>query len=146
MKKWYVFDNRRTKAAAPHIDKLKAQSKSDAVDEGIDEFYVGYAETDDDGDVDLNTIVDTVDILNRYHIDYNTCAGDDYAQTLDEAKAIADRYASYTQQDIVITDWDGKEIARRRWYGVSVDEDLYSDEDLDDLIRFGAYGYYDFWD
>ncbi len=81
----------------------------------------------------------------RYHICYHTGAGDDYADTLDEAMKIADEGAAYTQQDISIEDENGEEVARRRWCGVEYDEDN-EDTYCEDPICFGSYGYYfDWW-
>lgn len=80
-----------------------------------------------------------------YMIRYNTGVGDEeITGTLDTAKRIADEGAAYTQQDIVIEDESGCEVARRRWYGVELDEDEVGDE-IDDYITFGRYGFYAPW-
>lgn len=80
-----------------------------------------------------------------YTIRYNTGAGDEEVNgTLDEAKAVADDGAAYTQQDIVIEDESGDEVARRVWYGVELtEEDMTEDEDQ--YITFGSFGYYAPW-
>ena len=80
-----------------------------------------------------------------YMIRYNTGAGDEEVNgTLDEAKAIADDGAAYTQQDIVIEDEDGNEVARRVWYGVEL-TDEYMTDDEDKYITFGSFGFYAPW-
>lgn len=38
--------------------------------------------------------------MGKYYIDYNTGAGNEYAETLEEAKALADEGACYTQESI----------------------------------------------
>ena len=80
-----------------------------------------------------------------YMIRYNTGAGDEeITGTLATAKRIADDGAAYTQQDIVIEDESGDEVARRVWYGVELtEEDMTEDEDQ--YITFGSFGYYAPW-
>ena len=76
----------------------------------------------------------------KYNVRYNTGAGDELGiETLDEAKRIADEGAAYTQCDIVIEDEDGEEITRRIWYGVK------PDEDEENIINFGDFGFYADW-
>ena len=77
-----------------------------------------------------------------YYINYNTGAGNEWADTLEQAKAIADDGAAYTQQPIVIEDEDGNEITRRPWWGVQYDED---EGDETDPICFGSSGYFGDW-
>lgn len=77
-----------------------------------------------------------------YYIRYNTGAGDKAAKTLEEAKRLADEGAAYTQQPIVIEDEDGREVARRPWWGVPYDED---EAPEDDPIVFGDFGYFGSW-
>lgn len=79
-----------------------------------------------------------------FYIRYHTGAGDDIANTLEEAMKIADKGAAYTQQPITIEDDEGSEIARRAWWGVEYDEtndDMY----CKDPICFGSFGYYSDW-
>lgn len=78
----------------------------------------------------------------KYYINYNTGAGNEWADTLDEAKEIADNGAAYTQKDIVIEDEDGNEITRRPWWGVQYDED---EGDEINPICFGNFGYFGDW-
>lgn len=78
----------------------------------------------------------------RYYINYNTGIGNEWADTLEEAKAIADDGAAYTQRDITIEDEDDNEVLRRPWWGVGYDEDESSD---DDPICFGDFGYFGDW-
>lgn len=77
-----------------------------------------------------------------YIIDYMTGVENDTAGTLDEAKQIADKGASYTQQPIVIRDGDGNEITRRPWWGAYPDN---KEDEGENCIYFGDYGYYSDW-
>lgn len=76
-----------------------------------------------------------------YFVRFNTGAGDFRAESLEEAMEEADRFACYTQQDIVIEDERGNEVARRAWVGVGYEDDGYTE----DPIIFGSFGYYDDW-
>ena len=77
------------------------------------------------------------------YINYHTGAGDETADTMEQAMEIADDGACYTQQDITIEHDNGTVIAERKWYGVqSSQEDL---EDGEDIIEFGSFGYYGHW-
>ena len=78
----------------------------------------------------------------KYYINYNTGAGNEWADTLEAAKELADDGAAYTQQPIIIEDEDGKEVTRRPWWGVQYDED---EGDETDPICFGSYGYFGDW-
>lgn len=95
--------------------------------------------------------------MRKYYIDYNTGAGNEYAETLEEAKALADEGACYTQQSIHIyevesetdndIDYDYYEtprqpVAIRNWYGVAYDEEEAYEENP---ICFGDFGYYGDW-
>ncbi len=95
--------------------------------------------------------------MGKYYIDYNTGAGNEYAETLEEAKALADEGACYTQQSIYIyevesetdndIDYDYYEtprqpVAIRNWYGVAYDEEESYEENP---ICFGDFGYYGDW-
>lgn len=77
-----------------------------------------------------------------FNVDFGTGAGNESAETLLEAKALADEGAAYTERDIVITDEDGDEVARRTWWGVQYDEDV---GDETDPICFGSFGYFGDW-
>lgn len=80
-------------------------------------------------------------IMKEYYINYNTGAGNEYyTGTIDEAKAVADAGAAYTQRDIDIYDGDTT-VATRHWYGVAPDEE----DEARDIIRFGSEGFYDEW-
>lgn len=72
-----------------------------------------------------------------YHINHGTGAGDSTAETLDQARAIAERDASYTQVAITITDDDGNVVARLPWWGIAASED---DEPVVDYGSFGFFG------
>lgn len=78
----------------------------------------------------------------KYYIDYNTGAGNEWGDTLEDAQRIADAGASYTQCPIVITDEDGNEVSRRNWWGLAYDENEVPEENP---IRFGNFGYYSDW-
>ena len=77
-----------------------------------------------------------------YYINYCTGAGNERADTLEEAKRIADNGAAYTQQPIIIEDEDGREITRRPWWNVA-----YNGHALPETnpICYGDYGYYGDW-
>jgi len=78
--------------------------------------------------------------MKTFAINYNTGAGDQTVEvdSLDEAKEIAKEGIAYTQQDVTITEMDGIELSRARWYGIEPAED----EDI--LEAFGG-GYYAAW-
>lgn len=67
-------------------------------------------------------------------------------EDLDEAKEIADKHISYTQTGVKICDIAGKVLAIRRWYGVELDTSLYEESELEEIIPFGEFGYYDTWE
>lgn len=77
-----------------------------------------------------------------FEINFNTGAGNyEDIGTIDEAMAVADKEACYTQKDIDIVK-DGEIVATRRWYGTAP-----SDEDEEtDIIKFGDSGFYDDWE
>lgn len=78
----------------------------------------------------------------KYYINYNTGVGNEWADTLEEAKEIADAGACYTQQPITIEDEDDNEICRRPWWGSQYNEDEAWE---DDPICFGEFGYFGDW-
>ena len=79
-----------------------------------------------------------------YFVDFGTGAGNKYADTLEEAKMLADKCAAYTQKDIRIVDRStGEAVAVRRWYGVKYDPD---EAEQDDPIEFGDSGFYGDWE
>lgn len=80
-----------------------------------------------------------------YTIDYNTGVTEDVAGTLEEAMAVADDGAAYTQQPITITDEAGNTVARRPWCGLAYNPAEVEDSE-DEIIGFGNYGYYGAWD
>ncbi len=76
-----------------------------------------------------------------YSINYNTGAGnEDDIETIDEAQAIADQGAAYTQQDIDLIDDATSETLTRKWCGC-----LDGLDECDDPIQFGSFGYYGDW-
>lgn len=75
-------------------------------------------------------------------INYNTGVGNLTAETISEAKSIADDNCQYTQADITIEE-DEEVIARRKWYGFEFNEE---NDGSEDPIRFGSFGYYADWD
>lgn len=77
----------------------------------------------------------------KYYINYNTGAGNEWADTLEAAREIADNGAAYTQQPIVIEDEDGNEVTRRPWWGVAYNEEVPEDNP----ICLGDWGYYGDW-
>ena len=76
-----------------------------------------------------------------YTINFNTGIGNQTAQTLEEAKLIADQDCQYTQADITIEKED-KVIARGRWWPVEFDEEV---DDSQYPILYGTFGYYADW-
>ncbi len=76
-----------------------------------------------------------------YYIDYHTGAELTAADTLDAAKSLADKSASYTQEDITIVDENGIAAAVRDWEPLPFDSDF---EDADP-IQFGDRGFYHDW-
>lgn len=82
--------------------------------------------------------------MGRYYIDYGTGAGNEWVHgTLEDAKAIADEGATYTQCSITIQDSDYSDICTRHWDGSTYDKDMVDDENP---IIFGDYGFYSDWD
>ena len=77
-------------------------------------------------------------------IDYGTGAGNDTAETIEQAKKIADDNATYTQCSITILDDDGDEVASRRWIGKQYDPD--QDACCENRLDFGSFGYFADWD
>ena len=78
----------------------------------------------------------------KYTINYGTGAGNETAKTLEEAIIKADKGAAYTQHDIIITDGNGSEVARRKWWGVQHNPE---EDESENSIEFGTYGYYSDW-
>ena len=78
--------------------------------------------------------------MERYYINFNTGAGNKYADSLEEAMKIADEGASYTQCDITIIGPNGTDVAVRGWCGCRD-----GIEDETDPIDFGDFGYYGDW-
>ena len=79
-----------------------------------------------------------------FTINYNNGLWDERDGTLDEAKAMADEHAGYTQCDISIEDETRAEVDRRRWYDVPFDPSE-TETAEDDVIQFGTFGFYDRW-
>ena len=78
----------------------------------------------------------------RYYINYHTGTGNEWANTLEEAKILADNEASYTQKDIIIEDEFGNEVLRRPWWGTQYSGE---NEEEENPILFGSFGYYGDW-
>jgi len=75
-----------------------------------------------------------------YLINYRTGAGNEQADTLEDAMAAAEKNAAYTQADIHIEDKDGNVVARLPWVGCAAGED-------DDVtVDFGEFGFYGEWE
>lgn len=81
--------------------------------------------------------------MEKYLIQYNTGAGNCSAETLAEAKQLADDGATYTQQPIEIMS-DGEPVAIRRWYGMKYQGN--EDDYQENPITFGDFGFYADWD
>lgn len=77
-----------------------------------------------------------------YLIDFGTGGIEEVIGDLDEAKRVADYYASYTQKNITIFDNEGNKVAERQWQGID-----YQDAEIEeeDPIEFGSNGYYSDW-
>lgn len=85
--------------------------------------------------------------MKKFYVNYNTGAGDFYAETLEKAKAEADEGNCYTQKDVEIyADWNGENerlVAKRVWCGVEYDAE--GDGYEEDPVCYGNYGYYTSW-
>lgn len=60
--------------------------------------------------------------------------------TLENAKKFADHISTYTEEDIVIEDKNGKEVVRRVWHGEDSSHIL-----TNDCLSFGKLGHYSPW-
>lgn len=99
-----------------------------------------YCYTNDDGELIL------IIVFEYFYINFNQYENDEESiGTLGMAMDTADIEASYTQQDILIYgDREHKNlIARRRWYGTDIDEDV---ESKNECIDFGKFGHYGAWE
>ena len=74
----------------------------------------------------------------QYFIDFGTGAGNEGADTLEEAMEIAEEGLTYTLQPVTIYS-DGAEVARLPWFGIEPGEDEVV------TSRFGSHGYYGEW-
>lgn len=92
----------------------------------------------------MHTISKRNKIMGKYYVDYGTGASDFVIEgSLEEAMKAADESIAYTQTSVYIKDYDThKDIAFRRWYGVSPDNNV---ENNKDIIDFGNFGFYDNW-
>lgn len=77
--------------------------------------------------------------MKKFLVNFGTGAGNEYAETLEEAKQIAEENATYTQASITIEDENYNEIAKLPWWGV------YPGEDDEVTIDFGEFGFYGEW-
>lgn len=73
----------------------------------------------------------------KFLVNFGTGAGNEWAETLEEAKQIAEENATYTQASIIIEDKNYNEIAKLPWWSVQPGED---DEVTVDFGNFGFYG------
>ena len=77
MRKWYLIDDCISSKAEVFETELKATVKNEAIQEAKeiynrlsdhdkklrDEFYIGHFETDEDGNLNYDTMIDYVDIV-----------------------------------------------------------------------------------
>ena len=81
--------------------------------------------------------------MKKFLINFGTGAGEEYAETLEEAKEIAEENATYTQCSITIEipsnddEEENKVVAKLPWWSVQPGED---DEVTVDFGNFGFYG------
>jgi len=78
----------------------------------------------------------------KYTVNYNTGIIEEIEGELHEVMEAVDDGAAYTQQDVVIYNDLGNEVARRRWWGTELDPE-YADGDE---ITFGDFGHYTGWE
>lgn len=81
----------------------------------------------------------------NYTIDFHTGVTWEFTGTLEEAEAKADSGAAYTGQPITIHIKNGFEIARRPWWDTEYDPDI-DEEEPDEIINFGKFGFYGAWE
>lgn len=83
-----------------------------------------------------------------YYINYHTGARKANAETIEEAKRIADEGAIYTQEIITVEDESGKVLWQRAWVETGYTWEEYAEEfDVkeEDLMIFGTSGFYAEW-
>ena len=115
--------------ATPELDSTETPDEStDAEDSVADEDEKSKEDTEM-----------TYQVKHNYMMDNDIYEGLD----IEQVKQKADEKASYTQQDIVIYDDEGNEIARRQWIGVSPEVD--GVEEGADIIQFRDFGYFNEW-
>ncbi|MCY7574254.1 hypothetical protein [Bacillus pumilus] len=78
--------------------------------------------------------------MEKLKINYHTGVSEEVEGNLEEAKEIAKKGMSYTQEKVTIETMDGDVLATSYWYGVEPEED---DSVLE---QFGSYGFYQTWD
>ena len=75
---------------------------------------------------------------NVYEVDFQTGAGNESFDTVEEAKVYGEENAAFTQEAIIIRK-DGHAVATLPWFGVVPEED-------DDVTcAFGTHGFYGAW-
>ena len=76
--------------------------------------------------------------MKKYLVDFGTGAGNEYAETLEDAKRIAEANLAYTQQNVNIYE-DDEVVATLPWWGVQPEQD--------DVVtaQFGSFGFYGQW-
>lgn len=76
--------------------------------------------------------------MKKYFIDFNTGAGNEWADTLEEAFVLAENGLSYTQEPVCV--YNGAElIAKLPWYGIEPSKDDVA------TANFGDSGFYGEW-
>jgi len=73
---------------------------------------------------------------NSYFVNFGTGAGNEWRDTLEQAKAYAEAHLAYTQTSIHI-EHDDEVVATLPWYGVRAGDD---DVVIADYADFGFYG------
>lgn len=81
-------------------------------------------------------------MANKYYINYGTGAGNEWADSLEEAMELAEKNCCYTQCSIYIQDEDGNKVKKSNWCGVKYDPNEDPDEPM---AVFGDFGYYAAW-
>ena len=75
----------------------------------------------------------------KYLLNYGTGAGNEWFDSLEEARANAN--FSYTQESVVIEDEQENEILIAKWWGTAYDEEVDGEEPMADF----GFGYYENW-
>lgn len=81
-------------------------------------------------------------MTNKYYINYGTGAGNEWADSLEEAMQMAEKNCAYTQRSITIEDEKHDEIMKSLWIPVAYNPEEDPDEPM---ANFGDFGYYAAW-